>query len=154
MKRIIIAIIIICVLINNTIYAKRYLMTLEEQSKKADCIVVASFLSSQTIEPEYAGSFEKTGFTLFEFKTIKDIKTGEYGSLRNIIIYVISQTRLQWHSPHEPERYSPKFTKDKEYILFLKQSTSSYLFNFIQDFRKSIEYDDEIIVKIKDNISS
>jgi hypothetical protein len=146
--RIFIVVILFSVLFVSYSYAKRILISLDEQYKNADCVVAAVLLDSHTIKVKNSMWEKNIGFTLYEFKVKKDLKRGNYGALVGEIVYVISQTQPEFPPPYEPERYTPKFDSNKEYILFLKETTSYYLFNFVQDFRESIEYNDRIIEKI------
>lgn len=129
-------------------FAKRILIPLHEQYKKADCVVSAVILDSHRIKVSNSMWEENIGYTLYEFKIKKDIKEGNYGPLVSEIVYVISQTQPEFLPPVEPERYAPEFDKNKEYILFLKETPSYYLFSFVQDFRESVEYSEEIVDEI------
>lgn len=129
-------------------YARRYLIPLNEQFQKADCVVSAILLDTHTVKIKNTAYQNNMEFTIFEFKVKKDIKSGNYGSLVAEIVYVTSQTQPEWLKGHKPERYAPEFDSNKEYILFLKETPSYYLFNFVQDFKESVEYSEEIVNKI------
>lgn len=135
-------------LLANPAYARRYQMPLNEQFQKADCVVSAVLLERHTVGVKNASHENGIAFTLFEFKVKKDIKTANYGALVGEIVYVISQTQPEWREPHEPERRAPDFARSREYILFLKETPSYYLFNVVQDSRESIEYSDEVVQKL------
>lgn len=114
-----------------------------QQFQKANCVVSAVLLDSQIVKVKNVTWDKNLEFTLFEFRVKKDIKAGDYGALVSEVVYVISQTVPEHHSQIEPELRNPKFDKNKEYILFLKETPSYYIFNFVQDFAESIEYSEK-----------
>ncbi|MFH1767822.1 MAG: hypothetical protein ABH858_01495 [Candidatus Omnitrophota bacterium] len=132
----------------NSIYAVRIDVSSDQQRKEADCVLAGVLLKSHPVSISNTKWEESVVFTIFEFQVKKDIQEWKYSPLVGENICVISQTSPEWTKPEEAERYAPKFDYNKEYILFLKETPTAYLFNFVQDFRNSVEYNDEALNQI------
>ena len=115
-------------------------LSVEKQYEEATSVVRAKMLKEHPIS---VGQFIE--YTLFEFEVLEEFKGKIYGQGdKGSKIVIICQTKYDWECPQ-----SVVFQKEKEYILFLFQTPSGYLYTLVTDKQGSSESTKELLREIK-----